>query len=214
MRLRKELPLVAECAVGFYRARKPQETPLYRLVEALYDHRGQGRLRGALRAALRLLADLRRRCRQHLLGLRQIRVGLCPCQMFGLWRRISRGDQLSEEGFLPELWGQAGSRLRGFPDRRGARRGRARNVYLFSAGGFSVDDSVRFEPEDRKSMEKVARYILRPPLSLERLSEMRIVSVILEHRAITRILGYLARKGIEPGRGPPEGSRYPLPRTA
>ena len=63
-------------------------------------------------------------------------------------------------------------------------------------------------------MEKVARYILRPPLSLERLSEMRIVSVILEHRAITRILGYLARKGIEPGRGPPEGSRYPLPRTA
>ncbi len=35
--------------------------------------------------------------------------------------------------------------------------------------GFSVDDSVRFEPEDRKSMEQVARYILRPPLSLERL---------------------------------------------
>lgn len=36
--------------------------------------------------------------------------------------------------------------------------------------GFSVDDSVRFEPEDRKSMEQVARYILRPPLSLERLT--------------------------------------------
>ncbi len=35
--------------------------------------------------------------------------------------------------------------------------------------GFSVDDSVRFEPEDRKSMEKVARYLLRPPLSLERM---------------------------------------------
>jgi len=35
--------------------------------------------------------------------------------------------------------------------------------------GFSVDDSVHFEPEDRKSMEQVARYILRPPLSLERM---------------------------------------------
>jgi hypothetical protein len=36
--------------------------------------------------------------------------------------------------------------------------------------GFSVDDSVRFEPEDKKSMEKVARYLLRPPLSLERMT--------------------------------------------
>ena len=44
--------------------------------------------------------------------------------------------------------------------------------------------------------------------------EMRIVSVILEHRVITRILGHLAHKGIEPGRGPPEGSRHPLPKTA
>jgi hypothetical protein len=35
--------------------------------------------------------------------------------------------------------------------------------------GFSVDDRFRFEPEDRKSMEQVARYILRPPLSLERM---------------------------------------------
>ncbi|MCD4747916.1 MAG: hypothetical protein K8R59_00970 [Thermoanaerobaculales bacterium] len=46
------------------------------------------------------------------------------------------------------------------------------------------------------------------------MSEMRIVSVILEHRVITRILAYLARKGIEPGRGPPERSRSPLPKTA
>ena len=29
--------------------------------------------------------------------------------------------------------------------------------------GFSVDDSVRIEPEDQKSMERMARYILRPP---------------------------------------------------
>lgn len=193
--------------------------------------------------------------------------------------------------------------------------------------GFSVDDSVRFEPEARKSMEQVARYILRPPLSLERLrysdgddevvyrrkesngrageeeridaldflarviahippprihlvrylghysnvsrgrrnkgkeapltpghagvqeddgltdaerrarrrawaqlirrvyevdplvctncgGEMRIISVILEHRVITRILRSLAQKGVEPGRGPPGGSTRSLSRTA
>lgn len=192
--------------------------------------------------------------------------------------------------------------------------------------GFSVDDSVRFEPEDRKSMERVARYILRPPLSLERLTyadgddevvyrrkgsndqaggeeridaldflarviahippprihlvrylghysnvsrgrrkngkekaltpghrrveeddgltdaerrsrrrawarlirriyevdplactscggEMRIVSVILDHPVITRILGHLARKGIKPGRGPPLCSKNPVAQT-
>jgi len=36
--------------------------------------------------------------------------------------------------------------------------------------GFSVDDSVRVEPEDEKAMERMARYMLRPPLSLERMS--------------------------------------------
>ena len=205
---------------------------------------------------------------------------------------------------------------------------RAQNLMSWNHNsGFSVDDRVRFEPEDGKSMEQVARYILRPPLSLERLKysegdnevvyrrkgsdgrsggeeridaldflarviahippprihlvrylghysnvsrgrrkngkekalapgvrrveeddgltdsqrrarrrawarlirrifevdplvctncggEMRIVSVILEHRVITRILGHLARKGIKPGRGPPERSRSPLPKTA
>ena len=36
-------------------------------------------------------------------------------------------------------------------------------------------------------------------------SEMRIVSVIPEHKVVTRILGHLARKGVTPGRDPPEG---------
>ncbi len=40
---------------------------------------------------------------------------------------------------------------------------------------------------------------------------MRIVSVILEHEVITKILVHLARKGIKPGRGnsptqPPSGA--------
>jgi hypothetical protein len=42
---------------------------------------------------------------------------------------------------------------------------------------------------------------------------MRIVSVILEHKVIKKILGHLARKGIGPGRGPPEqpASSSPAP---
>ncbi len=181
--------------------------------------------------------------------------------------------------------------------------------------GFSIDDSVRVEPEDSQALERLARYMLRPPLSLERMryedgddevvyerkrsngkpgaeerfdsldflarlialipqpklhyirylgyyssvsrgrrlngkderasdskplpddglsdaqrrarrkawarlirrvyeidplvctscgGEMRIVSVILDYKVITKILGHLERKGIEPGRGPPE----------
>ena len=186
--------------------------------------------------------------------------------------------------------------------------------------GFSVDDSVRFEPEDKKTLEKVARYLLRPPLSLARMTytkgddevvyqrkakggrpgeeeridaldflarviahippprthqirymghysnvsrgrrrkgkeepltpghtresevdgltdaerrarrrewarlvrrvyevnplecpkcggEMKIISVILEHKVIRKILEHLASKGITPGRDPPENSR-------
>ena len=42
---------------------------------------------------------------------------------------------------------------------------------------------------------------------------MRIISVILEHKVITKILGHLARKGIKPGRAPPEryGASAPEP---
>jgi len=32
---------------------------------------------------------------------------------------------------------------------------------------------------------------------------MRIISVILEHKVITKILGHLAEKDIKPGRAPP-----------
>jgi hypothetical protein len=35
--------------------------------------------------------------------------------------------------------------------------------------GFSVDSSVKVEPEDGAGLERLARYIMRPPLSLERM---------------------------------------------
>jgi hypothetical protein len=35
--------------------------------------------------------------------------------------------------------------------------------------GFSIDDSVRIEPEDGQAMERMVRYMLRPPLSLARM---------------------------------------------
>ena len=42
---------------------------------------------------------------------------------------------------------------------------------------------------------------------------MQIVSVILEHKVITKILGHLARKGIQSGKGPPKrpGNSSPEP---
>ncbi len=36
--------------------------------------------------------------------------------------------------------------------------------------GFSVHNRVRVEPEDRLAMERLARYIMRPPISLERMA--------------------------------------------
>jgi len=36
--------------------------------------------------------------------------------------------------------------------------------------GFSVHNRVRVEPEDRPAVERLARYIMRPPISLERMS--------------------------------------------
>jgi hypothetical protein len=49
--------------------------------------------------------------------------------------------------------------------------------------GFSVDSSVRFEPEDTTSADRVARYIVRPPVSLERLSLDGGPDGIVEYRA-------------------------------
>ncbi len=35
--------------------------------------------------------------------------------------------------------------------------------------GFSIDDSVRIQADDAQAMERLARYMIRPPLSLERM---------------------------------------------
>ncbi len=81
------------------------------------------------------------------------------------------------------------------------------------------DDGGLTDPERRARRRAWARLIRRvyevdPLVCRSCGGEMRIVSVILEHRVITRILGHLAQKGIEPGRGPPERLRSPLPKTA
>ena len=36
--------------------------------------------------------------------------------------------------------------------------------------GFSVHNRVRVEPEDQPGVERLARYIMRPPISLERMT--------------------------------------------
>jgi ribosomal protein S27E len=429
--------LVAECAVGFYRARRPQQTPLYCLVEGLYDtvkgvweerfeqrygfwrafvddvvnayldcgrfESGFARIRcpdcgdeflvatscqmrgfcpscGAKRAAVfaAFLVDevleqvghamwtfsLPKMIRPYFIHHPELRGKLCRaayetvqemmaaaavgCEGFRTGMvafTATAGDLLNLNPHVHAIsprggWDKGGSWVPvAFIDNDAAERlfrakvlsvltgegllsdERARVLMTWSHNsGFSVDDSVRFEPEDQKSMEKVARYLLRPPLSLERMNysdgddhvvyrrkgrdgrpggeeridaldflarvvahvppprkhlvrylghysnvargrrkvgkehpltagqprveeddgltegerrarrrawarlirriyevdpmvctscggEMRIVSVILEHRVITRILGHLARKGVTPGRDPPEGSR-------
>jgi len=225
--------LSAECAtVGFYRARKPQETPLDCLVEALYD-----KVKGVWEEHFE--------------------------QRYGFWR-VFVDDVVNayldcgrfESGFARVRCSDCGDEfLVAFIDNDVAERIFRRKVISFLTGerllsderahvvlgwnhnsGFSVDDSVRFEPltpgqprvrdddgltdlERRARRRAWARLIRRiyevdPLVCTSCGCEMRIVSVILEHRVITRIFRSLARKGIKPGRGPPERWRSPLPKTA
>ncbi len=99
------------------------------------------------------------------------------------------------------------------------RRNKGKEVRLTPGhSGNEVDDDLT-DAERRARRRAWARLIRRiyevdPLVCTSCGGEMRIVSVILEHRVITRILGHLARKGIKPGRGPPKRSRSPLPKTA
>jgi hypothetical protein len=47
---------------------------------------------------------------------------------------------------------------------------RARLLLSWRHTGFSVHNRVRVEPEDGEAVERLARYIMRPPISLERMS--------------------------------------------
>ena len=47
---------------------------------------------------------------------------------------------------------------------------RTRLLLSWRHTGFSVHNGVRVEPEDEGSLERLARYILRPPISLERMT--------------------------------------------
>ncbi len=46
---------------------------------------------------------------------------------------------------------------------------RAKLLLSWRHTGFSVHNRVRVEPEDQPAMERLARYIMRPPISLERM---------------------------------------------
>jgi hypothetical protein len=48
--------------------------------------------------------------------------------------------------------------------------------------GFSVRDDVMVEPEDRAGLERLARYLLRPPVSLERMEWVDGTSVVTNTR--------------------------------
>ena len=62
--------------------------------------------------------------------------------------------------------------------------------------GFSVHNRVRVEPEDQPAVERLARYIMRPPISLERMQWSGDGEVFYRskggHDGLTRQLGDVA----------------------
>jgi hypothetical protein len=46
---------------------------------------------------------------------------------------------------------------------------RTEPLLLWRHNGFSVHNRVRVEPEDGSAVESLARYLMRPPISLERI---------------------------------------------
>lgn len=64
--------------------------------------------------------------------------------------------------------GQRQMRLFGAPAREEPENGKLKNAY-----GFDLDASVRIPANDRKRLEKLLRYTLRPPLSRSRLEKLQ-----------------------------------------
>ena len=90
-------------------------------------------------------------------------------------------------------------------------RGRRKNgkeASLTPAHPRQREDDGLSDAQRRARRRAWARHIRRvyevdPLLCANCGGSMRIISVILEHRVITKILSHLARKGIKPGRAPP-----------
>ena len=68
--------------------------------------------------------------------------------------------------------------------------GRSELLLSWRHSGFSVHNRVRLEPEDQSSVERLARSIMRPPISTE-------------HDVVDAILRHLKRKEERRERAPP-----------
>jgi len=71
---------------------------------------------------------------------------------------------------------------------------RIRLLLSWRHSGFSVHTAVTVPPDDRDGLERLARYLLRPPVSLERL--------LLDEHAQTMAYGARARSGLQPNAAP------------
>jgi hypothetical protein len=98
--------------------------------------------------------------------------------------------------------------------------------------GFSAHNAVTVPADDRTGLERLARYLLRPPVSLERLrrgwaqlirrvyeadpllckcgEKMRILSFITDPPVVTKILEHLRRTRRDPSRAPPSATDAPV----
>jgi hypothetical protein len=173
---------VAPACAAQYRARNPSATPLYRLFDAHYDEvRGQWEERYERRYSFwRSFVDEQ--------VLRYLDCGLfengfarirCPdCAGEYLHGLVSRGGWTRDGEWIPVA----------FVDEQAAEflfrhkvihllqdvgllsEERTRLLLSWRHTGFSVHNRVRVEPEDGAAVERLARYIMRPPISLERMA--------------------------------------------
>ena len=78
-----------------------------------------------------------------------------------------------------------------------------------------MHNRVRVEPEDGCAVERLARYIMRPPISLERIRWSGDVEVLYRpkggHDVVDAILRHLAKAGAKSPRGPPSAAALSAP---
>ena len=159
---------------SLYRPRNPRATPLYRLFDSLYDEvRGQweerferryGFWRDFVDEHVRRYLDCglyengfsRVQCHdcheEYLLAFSCKTRELCPscaARRAAATADLLREEVLQDVGLLTEE--------------------RAELLLSWRHTGFSVHNRVWVEPEDGRAAERRARFIMRPPISLERI---------------------------------------------
>ena len=77
-----------------------------------------------------------------------------------------------DEAAVAQVQAEVGTRiLRAFAGRGLIERFEAREMLAYRHSGFSVEDGVCIQAQDRAGLERLLRYCARPPFALERLRQ-------------------------------------------